>query len=79
MKIYDFNGCNNISGNKIREERVKRGLNQKDLATQMQLRGVVINRDSISRIESGRRFITDYEIKVLAELFGVTTDFLLSE
>ena len=79
MKIYDFNGCNNISGNKIREERVKRGLNQKDLATQMQLRGVVINRDSISRIESGRRFITDYEIKVLAEIFGVTTDYLLSE
>lgn len=79
MKIYDFNGCNNISGNKIREERVKRGLNQKDLATQMQLRGVVINRDSISRIESGRRFVTDYEIKILAEIFGVSTDYLLGE
>lgn len=79
MKIYDFNGCNNISGNKIREERIKRGLNQKDLATQMQLRGVVINRDSISRIESGRRFVTDYEIKILAEIFGVSTDYLLGE
>ena len=45
----------------------------------MQLRGVVINRDSISRIESGRRFVTDYEIKILAEIFGVSTDYLLGE
>lgn len=77
MKIYDFNGKKNISGDRIREARQKKRLSQSDLAAQMQVEGVVIERDSISRIEIGTRFVPDYELPVLARILDVSVDWLL--
>ena len=77
MKIYDFNGKKNISGERIREARQKKRLSQSDLAAQMQVEGVVIERDSISRIEIGTRFVPDYELPVLARILDVSVDWLL--
>lgn len=79
MKIYDFNGKKNICGNRIREARLKRRLTQADLAAQMQINGVIIERDSISRIEIGTRFVTDYELKVFSKVLKVELSWLLSE
>ena len=77
MKIYNFNGKKNISGDRIREARQKKRLSQSDLAAQMQVEGVVIERDSISRIEIGTRFVPDYELPVLARILDVSVDWLL--
>lgn len=63
MKIYDFNGKKNISGERIREARIKMHLSQKALAVRLKLEGVELERDCISRIEIGTRFVADYEIK----------------
>ena len=64
MKIYSYNGRKNISGDRIREARQKLKMSQADLAAQMQVEGIIIERDSISRIEIGTRFIPDYELPV---------------
>ncbi|MCI9267425.1 MAG: helix-turn-helix transcriptional regulator [Lawsonibacter sp.] len=77
MKIYDFNGKKNISGDRIREARLKRRLSQSDLAAQMQVEGIMIERDSVSRIEIGTRFIPDYELPFFAKVLGVSVDWLL--
>lgn len=77
MKIYDFEGKKNISGDRIREARIKRRWSQSTLAQKLQLEGITIERDSISRIENGTRFVPDYEIKILAEIFDVPTQWLL--
>ena len=77
MKIYDFNGKKNISGDRIREARLKKRLSQSDLAAQMQVEGIIIERDSVSRIEIGTRFITDYELPFFAKVLGVSVDWLL--
>lgn len=77
MKIYDFNGKKNISGRRIREARLKLRLSQTNLAVQMKLEGVEIERDSISRIEIGTRFVTDYEIRVFAKILNVSVLWLL--
>ena len=77
MKIYDFNGKKNISGDRIREARLKRRLSQSDLAAQMQVEGLIIERDSVSRIEIGTRFIPDYELPLFAKVLGVSVDWLL--
>lgn len=77
MKIYDFNGKKNISGQRIREARLKLRLSQTNLAVQMKLEGVEIERDSISRIEIGTRFVTDYEIRVFAKILNVSALWLL--
>ena len=68
MRIYDFEGKKNISGERIREARLKLRLSQSDLAARVQVEGVTMERDSISRIEIGTRFIPDYEIPVFARL-----------
>lgn len=78
MKIYDFNGKKNICGDRIREARLKLRLTQSDLAAQMQINGVIIERDSISRIEIGTRFVTDYELKVFAKVLKVELSWLLA-
>lgn len=77
MKIYDFNGKKNLSGDRIREARVKLRLSQADLAARMQIQGIIIERDSISRIEIGTRFIPDYELPVFAAVLGVPVTWLL--
>ena len=79
MIIYDYNGKKNICGRRIREARFKRQLTQSDLAAQMQINGVIIERDSISRIEIGTRFVTDYELKVFSKVLKVETAWLLAE
>ena len=76
MKIYDYNGKKNISGNRIREVRLRRRLTQEELAAKMQLEGVLLERDSVSRIEIGTRFVSDYELLVFAEVLGVPANWL---
>lgn len=77
MKIYDYNGKKNICGERVREARLKRRMSQSDLAAKLQVEGIIIERDSISRIESGTRFVADYELKVLAQIFNVDILWLL--
>ena len=77
MKIYDYNGKKNISGKKIKEARKKLGLSQIQLAARLQVEGVIVERDSLSRIEIGTRFVTDYEIVVFSKCLGVSVEWLL--
>ena len=77
MKIYDFNGKKNISGERIREARIKMHLSQKALAVRLKLEGVELERDCISRIEIGTRFVADYEIKMIAKTLNVSVLWLL--
>ena len=53
MKIYDYNGKKNICGERIREARLNQRLSQSDLAARVQVEGVIMERDSISRVEIG--------------------------
>ena len=77
MKIYDYCGKKNISGDRIREARLKLRMSQTELAAKMQLNGIVIERDSISRIEIGTRFIPDYELPFFAAVLRVSVNWLL--
>ena len=45
----------------------------------IQLQGITLEGDSISRIEIGTRFVTDYELKLFAKVLNVTVDDLLEE
>lgn len=78
MKIYDYNGRKNISGDSIRIMRLKKRMTQEDLAAKMQLAGITLERDSISRIEIGTRFVTDYELLIFASVLGISVTSLLA-
>ncbi len=77
MKIYDYHGKKNICGERLRQARVIKRLRQEDLAAQIQVNGINMERDSISRIEIGTRFVADFELKVFAKVLGVSVDWLL--
>lgn len=79
MKIYDYNGKKNISGEKIQAARRKMKITQGELAARLQVEGINIERDSISRIEIGTRFVADYEILVISKILGVSVDYLLGD
>lgn len=78
MKIYDYNGKKNICGDRVREARQKQRLSQSDLAARLQINGIILERDSISRIESGTRFVADYELLVLSKVLKVEISWLLA-
>ena len=76
MKIYDYQGQKNISGDRIHQARTTKRLSQNELAARMQVKGVLIEREAISKIETGDRFVTDYELMTFAEVLGVTMNWL---
>ena len=71
---------NNLCGEKICKLRKSfpTKLSQRALADKMQLIGIDIDKNAIQRIECGKRFVTDIELKAFSEIFGVSTDELLS-
>lgn len=77
MKIYDFGGKKNICGIRVKEARKKLNLSQENLAAKLQLEGVILERDSVSRIEIGTRFVADYELLALCKILNVTPSYLL--
>lgn len=79
MKIYSYRGKKNLCGDRIREARQRARMSQSDLAAKIQVAGVTIERDSISRIEIGTRFVADYELKIFARVLNVTLEWLLEE
>ena len=72
-------GKNNICGEKIRDLRLSypSKLSQRALADKMQLIGVDVDKNAIQRIECGKRFVTDIELKAFSEIFGVKLDDLV--
>ena len=77
MRKFQFEGKNNVSRDRIRQLRVLARLSQAELAAKMQTEGAIVEQDVISRIESGRRLVTDYELLVLTRIFNTSSDWLI--
>ena len=60
----------------MKQEQKKR-ITQGELAAHLQVMGVMLERDSISRIEIGTRFVADYEVVEIAKVLEVSTMWLL--
>jgi transcriptional regulator with XRE-family HTH domain len=54
-------------------------MSQDQLAAKLQTEGLGVNQNSISRIETGKRVVADYELKVLADVLNASVDDLLEE
>lgn len=74
-------GRNNISGKRIRKLRLAmpKKTSQRMLAYRLQLKGLDIDKNAVQRIESGERFVTDIELKVIATELNVSIDDLLTD
>lgn len=73
------NGKNNICGKKIsylRKQMVPK-VSQRAFADKLQLEGIDLDKNAIQRIECGKRFVTDIELKAFAQILNTTADELL--
>ena len=52
-------------------------MKQKDLLTQLQVRGVDLNASGLSKLEGQIRSINDYELIALSDVLGVSVNWLL--
>ncbi len=78
-KNKNQDGSLNLCGGKIKTLRLglKPRVSQRILAEKLQLLGLDLDKNAIQKIESGQRFVTDIELKVLSEFFQVSADELL--
>ena len=54
-------------------------MTQDQLAAKLELNNVKIDRIAISRIESGARFVADYEVVEIAKALNIPVEILLSD
>lgn len=66
MRLYTLDGRFNLCGKRVREARIKAGMSQDTLAAKLQLAGLQIGQMAVSRIETGKRVVPDFELPVIA-------------
>ena len=62
MKKSKFNDIYNICGKNIKKIRKEQKVTQDELCARMQVMGYQISRSDISKLENGKKFITDFEL-----------------
>lgn len=74
-------GKNNLCGTRIREyrERLPEKPSQREFADMLQIEGLDVDKNAIQRIECGKRFVTDIELKAIAHVLNVSYQDLLDE
>lgn len=70
-------GEKNLISQRLIELRKQHNLSQRDLSRKLQLAGYDMDKNVITRIETNRRYVTDIEIRALAQIFGVSCDYLI--
>lgn len=75
MRSLPLGNKNEIGANVTRLRKMRK-MTQRELAAQMQLRGVDINPSSLSKLEGRTRIATDREVRVIAEIFGIPIEVL---
>ncbi len=72
-------GAKNIVGARIAEVRASPEdlLTQDALSGRLAKAGLQLDRAAIAKIETGKRYVLDYELKAIAEVLGVDFSWLL--
>lgn len=70
-------GERNIVGVRVEKARKAINMKQKDLLTQLQVRGVELNASGLSKLEGQLRYVTDFELVALSDVLGVSINWLV--
>ena len=76
-KPLSTNGEKNLISQRLTTLRKEQGLSQRDLAQKLQLAGFDMDRNVITRIETNQRYVTDIELKALAQALNTTYSYLI--
>ena len=69
----------NVVGERVRFARQRRtpALTQDELSGQLAAYGVLLDRPAVSKVESGTRYVSDFEVRALSKVLGVSPAWLL--
>lgn len=70
-------GEKNLVGQRLKLLRARDGLSQRDLSRELQLIGLDMDKNVITRIETNKRYVTDLELRGLAKIFQVSYQYLI--
>ena len=70
-------GRNNLCGQNVACMRKKMHLSQRQLAEQLQIIDLDVDKNAIQRIECGKRFVTDIELLALTKVLYCSLEDLL--
>ena len=76
-KLRTASGEKNLISKRLAELRQKHHMSQRDLANKLQLAGYDIDKNAITRIETNNRYVSDLELKAIAEIFHVSYGYLI--
>lgn len=76
-KPVGHNGSKNLTGQRLKELRATAGLSQRGLARKLQLIGVDMDKNVITRIETNKRYVSDIELWALCRILEVSYDYLI--
>lgn len=70
-------GEKNLISTRLKELRKLHRLSQRGLAHKLQLNGIDLDKNVITRIETNKRYVTDIEIRAIAKIFEVSYQYLM--
>lgn len=70
-------GGKNLISRRLIELRKRDNYSQRDLAYRLQLEGYDIDKNAITRIEKNNRYVSDFELKALSDIFHVSYEYLI--
>ena len=70
-------GDRNIIGARVTQARRAKGMKQVELLAKLQLAGVDLSVPALSLLEGQKRPVSDIELNALANILGVSVDWLL--
>lgn len=70
-------GERNLIAQRLVQLRKAQGLSQRGLAHALQLIGIDMDKNVITRIETNKRYVTDIELRALAKVFSVSYAYLI--
>ena len=74
-----YNDKLNVIGEKLKYYRELNKLSQSQVSNRLQLIGRDIPKNSLQRLENGKRILRDYELAGFSKIFNVSIDEMLKE
>ena len=70
-------GEKNLISKRLAKLRQEHHMSQRDLANKLQLAGYDMDKNVITCIETNKRYVSDLELKAIAEIFQVSYVYLI--
>lgn len=74
-----YNDKSNVIGAILRKVRVERHCSQTQLCKKLELLGIVMTKEDLSKIEKNKKIVKDFEVWGIAKALHISLDSLFSE